>query len=77
MLQGEEEVVIDLSSFYVVDFYMYLVYYSVFQNCSLGIVGKGFDFTIYADNDIAKYVSYAARVHHLFLITSPQIQINL
>ena len=29
----------------------------LFQNCSMGIVSKDQDFTIYADNDIAQYVS--------------------
>jgi hypothetical protein len=30
----------------------------VFQNCSLGVVGKDMDFTIYDDEKVEQYVSF-------------------
>lgn len=37
---------------------MFTSYYILLQNCSLGIVGKDMEFTIYDDEDVKKYVSF-------------------
>lgn len=45
---------------------MYL--FGFFQNCSLGIVGKDMDFTIYDDDGVQKYVSFILITYHAFML---------
>ena len=51
--------------------YMYCYecpYLFLFQNCSVGVVGKDIDFTIYDDERMEQYVSFASVLYELLVV---------